>query len=427
MYRSIAQSNKTQKFSRLKKASTLISLFLLLSLYFQAESAPQSQTRSVPVTKIAAKISIDGNLDEPAWASAPKIGDLIQQQPNPGLVPTEKTAVTLLYDSDNLYIGVTAFDSEPNKVIGSQMARDASLSSDDSLKIILDTFRDQSNAFYFATNPSGAFVDGLAFTNEQLNTDWDTIWDVRTKRTGEGWRAEIAIPFKSLSFPSGQSVWGFNISRNIYRKLEENRWSGARLETDFLQVSEAGEISNLNGLNQGRGLDIRPFLAASNLDSSSSSNDGFDAEPGLDLSYNITPSLKLTGTINTDFGETEVDERLINLSRFSLFLPEKRSFFLEDAGVFTFASTGPSSPGGIPRAGADVYPFFSRRIGLLSGQEVPIDIGVKLTEKNRKDGYRFTERQNRQHVFRRFQEFPSRAIPSKHARAILCRSNLYGW
>jgi len=335
----------------------------------------------VVVTQVTDKITVDGVLDEPIWTQVPNIGELVQRQPNAGEEPTERTEVTLLYDANNMYIGVVAYDSEPDKVIGTVMERDGSLNSDDSLAIVLDTFRDQRNAFYFATNPAGAFVDGLAFTNEQLNTDWNAIWEVRTQRTDFGWVAEIAIPFKSLNFPADSTEWGFNIERNIYRKLEENRWSGARLETDFLQISEAGRITNLQGLQQGIGLDIRPFLAASWLDSDTSSEDGFDVEPGVDFSYNITPSLKLTGTLNTDFGETEVDERQINLGRFSVRFPEKRSFFLEDAGVFSFASTGPDSPGGIPSASADVFPFFSRRIGLVAGQEVPLDAGLKLTGK----------------------------------------------
>ncbi len=363
------------------RARSLLLAALVAMVALAANAQDNGQPRTVAVTTTSEKIIIDGSLDEAIWGSAPRIGDLVQQQPLAGREPTERTEVTLLHDADNLYIGVIAYDSEPEKVIGTQMARDASISSDDSLEIILDTFRDQSNAFYFATNPSGAYVDGLAFTNEQLNTDWDTIWNVRTKRSDEGWIAEIAIPFKSLNFPAGQTSWGFNISRNIYRKLEEDRWSGARLETEFLQVSEAGAITNLDGINQGKGLDIRPFISASWLDSDTSSDDGTDAELGMDISYNITPSLKLTGTLNTDFGETEVDARQINLSRFSLFFPEKRSFFLEDAGVFSFASTGPDSPGGVPSAGADIFPFFSRKIGLVSGQEVPIDVGVKLTGK----------------------------------------------
>ena len=332
--------------------------------------------RSAVVTATTEAITIDGVLDEPIWSSAPKIGDLIQRQPAPGRPPTERTDVTLLYDRDHLYVGVISYDSEPRRVIGTQMARDSSLASDDRVEILLDTYRDQRSAFYFATNPSGALVDGLVASG-QLNADWDAIWDVRTRRTDQGWIAEFAIPFKSLGFPAGQTAWGFNIARHVYRKLEEDRWSGARLDTQFYQVSEAGEITNLVGLTQGIGLDVRPFLAGRWLDVGG--RDDFDGKPGLDVFYNITPSLKLTATFNTDFGETEVDARQINLSRFSVLFPEKRSFFLQGAGVFGFASTGPEPAGGIPPAGADVYPFFSRQIGLLSGVEVPIDAGIKLT------------------------------------------------
>jgi hypothetical protein len=344
-----------------------------------AQAVQEGATRSAPVTAITAPITIDGVLDEPVWRTAPGIGDLIQRQPATGQPPTEATDVTLLYDGDNLYIGVLAHDSEPDKVIGTQMARDAGLGSDDRIEFLLDTFRDQRSAFYFATNPSGAQVDGLTFANGELNTDWDAIWEVRTRRTDDGWVAELAIPFKSLSFPAGRSVWGFNVGRNILRKLEDTRWSGARLQTQFLQVSEAGEITNLQGLTQGVGLDLRPFIAGRWLHLGQSGDDNFSDKPGLDLFYSITPSLKLTATFNTDFGETEVDSRQINLQRFSVLFPEKRSFFLEDAGVFSFASIGPEPEPGIPTTGADVYPFFSRQVGLLGGQEVPLDAGVKLT------------------------------------------------
>jgi len=344
----------------------------------QVNDSTGREVRVVPVNRTTDKIVLDGKLDEPAWAATPPIGDLIQQEPQTGAPPSERTVVYLLHDDDFLYVGVEAFDREPDRVIGTDMARDASLSSDDRIEILLDTFRDQRSAYYFATNPAGALVDGLAFGNGKLNTDWDAIWDLRTQRTEEGWTAELVIPFKSLSFPAESTSWGFNISRNIYRKLEEDRWSGARLDAEFLNVSEVGEISNLAGLNQGVGLDVRPFIAGS-WHSESGSGSETDFEPGLDLFYNITPSLKFTGTVNTDFGETEVDARQINLSRFSLFFPEKRAFFLEDAGVFDFASTGPASPGGIPDSGADVYPFFSRRIGLLNGEQVPLDFGSKLT------------------------------------------------
>ena len=342
----------------------------------QQPAFPEPATKSAVVTRTTDAITIDGVLDEPIWKAAPTIGELTQRQPDEGRDPTERTDVTLLYDRDNLYVGVIAYDSEPHRVIGTQMARDASLAADDRVEILLDTFRDQRSAFYFATNPSGALVDGLVGSG-QLNADWDAIWDVRTSRTDQGWTAEFMIPFKSLSFPSGRGVWGFNIARHIYRRLEEGRWSGARLDTQLYQLSEAGEVTSLVDLTQGIGLDVRPFLAGRWL--RVGGKDDFSGKPGLDLFYNITPSLKLTATFNTDFGETEVDARQINLSRFSVLFPEKRSFFLQGASVFTFASIGPEPAGGIPPAGADVYPFFSRQIGLLGGQEVPIDAGVKLT------------------------------------------------
>ena len=333
------------------------------------------------MARVTSDIAIDGVLDEPAWREGAPIGEFVQRIPNSGSQPSERTEVRLLYDENNLYIGVMCFDSEPERVIGTLMARDSMLNSDDRVEIILDTFGDQSNAFYFATNPAGAFVDGLVFANGQTNNDWDAIWIVRTRRTDQGWVAEFAIPFRSLSFPAERTVWGFNISRSIQRKLEEVRWSGFGFQTQFFQVSEAGEITGLEGLQQGVGLDVRPFIAQRWIHEAPSGNDVVRGKPGLDLFYNFTPSLRLSTTVNTDFGETEVDARQINLTRFSIFFPEKRTFFLQDAGVFNFATTGVEPPGGIPDPGAEIFPFFSRRIGLINGEEVPIDYGVKLTGK----------------------------------------------
>ena len=350
-----------------------------LASHAAAQGTTGAPVRSTNVATITSPIEIDGILDDAAWASAVTIGELVQRQPDTGQPPSERTDVMLLRDADNLYVGVYAYDAEPDRVVGTQMMRDAALGSDDRIEIVLDTFRDQRSAFYFATNPAGALVDGLAFANGLLNTEWDAIWHVRTSRTDRGWIAEFAIPFKSLSFPVGRDVWGFNIARTVSRKLEDDRWSGARLDTQFLQISEAGEITNLNGLTQGIGLDLRPFMAGRWLHLGGTGRDDFDGKPGLDIFYSITPSLRLTATINTDFGETEVDARQINLTRFSLLFPEKRAFFLEGAGVFSFASTGPETPGGIPGTGADLYPFFSRQIGLIGGREVPLDAGVKLT------------------------------------------------
>lgn len=344
----------------------------------QAIPSPEP-TKAAIVTKVESSIAVDGLLDEVVWRTAVPIGELTQREPRTGQPPTQRTEVMLLHNSDHLYIGVKCYDSEPEKVIGTQMARDTNLRSDDRIEIILDTYHDQRTAFYFATNPSGALVDGLVLANGELSLEWDAIWSVRTRRTNDGWSSEFAIPFKSLSFPRGGTVWGFNISRTIERLREEARWSGARLQTQFSQVSEAGEISGMGELGQGVGLDLRPFTGGRWLETRASRQDTLTGKPGIDIFYNVTPSLKLTATVNTDFAETEVDARQINLSRFSLFFPEKRSFFLEGADVFSFSNTSVRPPGGIPDTRAQVFPFFSRQIGLQAGEELPIDFGLKLT------------------------------------------------
>lgn len=341
------------------------------------QAHPSDEPKRALVVPARSEITLDGTLDEPAWTAAPPIGQLVQREPRPGVPATEATVVKLLYTRHTLYIGVICFDSEPHRIIGTQMARDADLSADDRIEILIDTFHDRRNAFYFATNPLGALVDALITENGQLNKEWDAIWDVRVRRLSDGWSAEFAIPFKSLSFRRGQSVWGFNVSRTIKRKLEEDRWAAPRLDVRFFQVSEAGDIvfqetpaDGAPQMEQGRGLDIRPFITGRWFHTNPSGHTATTAKGGVDIFYNLTPNLKLTTTLNTDFAETEVDARQINLTRFPLFFPEKRAFFLENAGVFTFSN--------IRR---DIIPFFSRRIGLLRGQEVPIMAGTKLTGK----------------------------------------------
>jgi hypothetical protein len=353
-------------------AALAVAFFPVLAGFIEGASgaAGKDSPPRVSLLRASSRITLDGVLDEPAWAQASTIGELVQREPRPGVAPTEKTDVKLLFDANFLYVGAVCFDSEPDRIIGTQMARDAGLDDDDRIQILLDTFHDRRNAFYFATNPAGALEDGLIIENRNLNREWDAIWSVRVRRTRTGWTAEFAIPFKSLSFRAGQASWGFNFSRTIKRKIEEDRWAGARLDLSFFQVSEAGEITGLEGVSQGIGLDVRPFAAGRWLRRSATGDDTLTGKPGLDAFHNLTPSLKLSATVTTDFGETEVDARQINLTRYPLFFPEKRSFFLENAGVFTFSNTG-----------NDVMPFFSRRIGLLAGQEVPLLFGIKLTGK----------------------------------------------
>ncbi len=330
-------------------------------------------SKRVAVSPCSGKLTLDGLLDEAAWMQAPTLGEIQQREPKPETAASERTEVRLLKDQDNLYVGVICYDAAPDKVVATQMARDADLEIDDSIAILLDTFHDRRNAFYFATNPAGALIDGLIVENqENINFNWNAIWNVRAKRTAQGWSAEFAIPFKSLSFNPGQDVWGFNFSRVIVRKIEEDRWATPRLDVEFTQVSEAGELTGFAQIEQGRGLDVRPF-AVGRWIKDERGNSRFEGDVGGDIFYNLTPGLRLTSTINTDFAETEADNRQINLTRFPLLFPEKRAFFLENAGVFDFGRS-------VVRQ-QEMIPFFSRRIGLLNGQEVPILAGTKLTGK----------------------------------------------
>jgi uncharacterized protein DUF5916 len=320
----------------------------------------------VAVVGIGEGIRLDGVLDEPAWSRATPIGPLLQRDPKEGAPASEETEVRVLFDADNLYVGVTCRDRTPSAIVSTQLGRDADLEVDDRITIVLDPFFDHKNGFFFAVNPAGARADGQISNNAQVLTfEWDAIWDARARITDSGWVAEISIPFKSLRFKPGQTVWGFNVERQIKRLQERDRWASPRRDTWIGNLAAAGQITGLTGLQQGRGLDIRPFV------SGGEENDRGKLKAGVDVFKSITASMTASLTVNTDFAETEVDARQINLTRFELFFPEKRTFFLEGAGVYDVAGLGSQNP--------DLIPFFSRTVGLLNGQEVPILFGLKVS------------------------------------------------
>jgi hypothetical protein len=310
-------------------------------------------------------IRLDGSLDEPAWRTATPIGPLLQLEPHEGDPASEQTEVRVLYTPDTLYFGIVCRDRTPSGIVSTRLTRDADLGVDDNIFVILDPFLDNRNGFFFQVNPAGARSDGQVSNNsESIGRDWDGIWDAATRITASGWEAEIEIPFKTLRFNPRETAWGLNVERRIKRLNETDRWSAPRQDVWISNLSEAGRLEGLVGVRQGRGLDVRPYVSGGEENS-----DG-KLQAGLDVFKNVTPNLNASLTVNTDFAETEVDSRQINLTRFPLFYPEKRAFFLEGAGVFDIAGLGGHH--------TDLLAFFSRRIGLFEGHQVPILVGGKM-------------------------------------------------
>ncbi len=311
-------------------------------------------------------IRIDGFMDESVWALAEVLSDFTQQDPVEGGVPSERTEIRILFDRDALYIGGMFYD-DPRGVIAHQRQRNAGLGTDDRFMWILDTFRDGTTGYFFEINPAGLMGDGLISGAMGVNKSWDGIWEVRTQLLEDGWSAEIRIPFSTLNFDPSADRWGINFQRTIRRRNEEIVWSGWRRTQALSRTAHAGELYGLDGISQGVGIEVRPYLVG-NANQVGAAPDGWDnaAKAGVDLSYSITPSLRAALSVNTDFAEVEVDQRRVNLTRFPERFPEQRGFFLEGSGVFSFS----------PASG--VTPFFSRRIGLVQGEEVPITYGARL-------------------------------------------------
>ena len=317
--------------------------------------------------------AIDGQIDDEAWRGAAYIDAFTQVLPRPGAAASERTEVWITYDPDHLFIAVRCHDREPERIHAAQLQRDADLKSDDLVRFVLDTFNRRQDGYYFEVNPAGARIDGLIEHNNEPELEWDTIWQARARIDGAGWSAEIAIPTTSLAFDPSGSTWGFNIDRMIRRREELVRWSGHAAARDVSYLPDGGALHGLTGLRHGRGIEFRPFATLRHTALASRPEDErTEFNPGFDLLWHVTPSLAATLTVNTDFAETEVDDREVNLGRFPLFFPEKRAFFQQDAPLFAFGNITYN-----PR------PFFSRRIGLTpEGRPVDILAGFKLTGRH---------------------------------------------
>lgn len=348
--------------------------FFFMLMYAICCSQAEAQVLAGKAVQAGERIRIDGKLDEPAWQRAVPLGPLTQVEPKEGEAPTEATEVRVVYDAEAIYIGIQCHDSTPGGIIATQLTRDGELDVDDYVGIVLDPFFDRRNGFLFAVNPAGARADGQISNNAQeINLDWDGVWNAVARKNEKGWAVEFSIPYKTLRFKPGQTIWGLNIERQIKRKNEKDRWSGARRDVWITNLAEAGQLQDLPLIRQGLGLDIRPYgvVRRDPFDPARQDKGPWVLDGGLDISKNLTPNLNASLTVNTDFAETEADTRQVNLTRFSLFYPEKRPFFLEGAGVFETAGNSTWDP--------DLLPFFSRRIGLYQEQEVPILFGSKIT------------------------------------------------
>ena len=353
-----------------------------------AQASPRdAQGRlTLRATRPATPLRIDGKLDEPAYASVQSVTDFIQMEPAGGQPASEKTEVWVFFDERNVYVTMRAWESRPELMVANEMRRDSNnIRMGDSVGFSLDTFHDGRNAFQFEVNPLGARTDGQSSNERQYSADWNPVWDLAVGRFDGGWTVEAAIPFKSLRYQPGTAqTWGFNARRN-------NKWKNeiaylARIPPAFgigRGSFAASLFPTLEGIDAPAGslnLEVKPYgiadLTTDRVASPAIAND-VGGGVGLDVKYGITQSLTANFTYNTDFAQVEADEQQVNLTRFSLFFPEKREFFLENQGTFAFAAAA-TSIGGQPSGDTPLL-FYSRRIGLSQGLEVPILAGGRLT------------------------------------------------
>ena len=338
---------------------------MLLSGVATAQVARPSLRAAV----VRAAIALDGRLDEREWLQADSIADLTQIEPVQGGKPTGRTVIRVLALPDAVVIGVRADDPDPSRITSFARQRDASLGSEDHIRIVLDTYQDGRSGYVFIVNPGGARYEALiANQGEGENSNWDAVWDAATARSATGWSLEIRIPVKSLLFRRGLESWGFNVERRVQRLQETDRWASPDRDTKINMTSRAGYLTGLPRFELGLGLGIRPSATGEIGRDGPGLPDQQDQSASLDVTKRVGANTLASLTVNTDFAETDVDTRRTNLTRFPLVFPEKRTFFLEGADVFDFGLG----------TGDDVRAFFSRRIGLLSGREIPLDAGLKV-------------------------------------------------
>ncbi len=355
----------------------------------QVDSLVTMKRPAATAWEVAAPPVVDGDvLDDPAWAMALPVSRFYQTRPDEGQPSSQETEVRIVYTQDTLYLGVVCYDEDPNAIVVTEGGRDSPLSDTDAFEIILDTYLDRQNGFLFATNPAGIEYDAQ-ITNEGqgavggqrwgnspgrsgagFNLNWDGSWEVQARVTDIGWSAEFAIPFRTLRYPrKNVQTWGLNFKRSIRRRNETTYWAPLPRQYDLFRLSLAGTLGGIEIPNQ-RNLKVTPYVLGEVRERTSQENTQWLGDMGADLKYSLTPSLTLDLTYNTDFAQVEADAQQINLDRFNLFFPEKRPFFLENAGLFAVGSP------------QEIELFFSRRIGIgPAGEQIPVLGGARITGK----------------------------------------------
>ena len=337
-------------------------------------------SRIATAVRITEPIMLDGRLDEEVWTRAPIAGDFYQKLPDNGAPATERTDVRFLYDNDNLYIGVTCYDSEPEKLLIKDLKEDFDFGTTDLIQIFIDSLHDRRSGFTFVVNPAGARRDSQVSLTGGANMDWDGVWDAKVSMGQDGtWSIEFAIPFKTMRFSSAEvQEWGVNVSRKIMHRNEESNWAPVPIRFSGNQADMAGTLRGLENLSPGRNLKIKPFVIGigAQTGTGTARRTNWDRDAGFDLKYSLTPSMTLDATYRTDFAQVEADQQQVNLTRFNLFFPEKRDFFLENSGNFAFGAGNRN----FNNTSSNLVPFFSRRIGLSStGTQIPIVAGGRVS------------------------------------------------
>ena len=316
---------------------------------------------------------IDGDLSDNAWQHAATTEAFYEVEPRNGAPPSRKTRAYLMYDDKNLYVAIYAYD-DPARITHRLLRRDAPLQDDDGVRILIDSFGTRRDSYFFATNPNGARVDALTENNQSFREEWDQIWNVAAKVVEDGWIAEFAIPFQSISFDASLEDWNLQIIRTIRRTNEEIRWSNIDQTRDRIDMTNPGRLKGIKGIKPGLGLEAQLFVAASNSYDWETDDIVTDIRPSGNVFYKITPSLTGSLTYRPDFSDTPLDSRQVNTGRFSLFFPETRDFFLQDNAVFEFGGQN-------FRNNRNGSAFFSRNIGIVEGTPTDIISGVKFSGK----------------------------------------------